>query len=93
MSPYIMKSIRPTQADTTKPKRVRKPAAPKPVSAKPAIDVSTLSVVPPQPKRKRQSKTILALPKIACVACGQTDVPLIMGGRECSKTASIVAVD
>jgi hypothetical protein len=83
MPPYTMKSIRPTQADTTKPKRVRKPAAPKPVVAKHAMDAPTFSVGAPQPKRKRQSKAVLALPKIACVACGQTDVPLIMGGREC----------
>jgi hypothetical protein len=77
-----MKSIRPTQADITKPKRVRKPAVPKPVAANRATDAPIFSAGAPQPKRKRQSKAVLALPKIACVACGQTDVPLIMGGRE-----------
>ncbi|KIM88637.1 hypothetical protein PILCRDRAFT_85206 [Piloderma croceum F 1598] len=87
MPPYTMKSIRPTQADTTKPKRARKPAAPKPVAAKHAMDTPTSSVGALQPKRKRQSKAVLALPKIACVACGQTDVPLIMGGRYCRPCA------
>ncbi|KAG1757141.1 hypothetical protein EDB19DRAFT_2033331 [Suillus lakei] len=40
---------------------------------------------PPPPKKKRQTqpKTTPSLPKIACFACGQTDVPLIMGGRYC----------
>lgn len=40
---------------------------------------------PPPPKRRRQTqpKSTPPLPKIACFACGQTDVPLIMGGRYC----------
>ncbi|KAG2156658.1 uncharacterized protein EDB93DRAFT_925795 [Suillus bovinus] len=40
---------------------------------------------PPPPKKKRQTqlKSTPSLPKIACFACGQTDVPLIMGGRYC----------
>ena len=77
----MMKSIRPTQADITKPKRARKPAAPKLMTAKPTTDMPAISVGPPSSKKKRQSK-VTPLPKIACVACGQTDVPLIMGGRE-----------
>ncbi|KAG1783491.1 hypothetical protein EV702DRAFT_1053863 [Suillus placidus] len=41
--------------------------------------------VPPPPKKRRQTqpKSTPSLPKIACFACGQTDVPLIMGGRYC----------
>jgi hypothetical protein len=40
---------------------------------------------PPPPKKRRQTqpKATPSLPKIACFACGQTDVPLIMGGRYC----------
>ncbi|KAG2118052.1 uncharacterized protein F5147DRAFT_833174 [Suillus discolor] len=40
---------------------------------------------PPPPKKRRQTqpKSTPSLPKIACFACGQTDVPLIMGGRYC----------
>jgi len=87
MPPYTLKSIRPTQGDTIKPKRVRKPAAPKPAAAKPTTDAPAFSVGPPPPKKKRQGKVAPILPKIACVACGQTDVPLIMGGRYCRQCA------
>jgi hypothetical protein len=43
----------------------------------------------PSPKRKRSSQPKLGSvsKKIACVSCGQTDVPLMMGGRKCSCDA------
>jgi hypothetical protein len=84
LPPYTLKSIRPTQADATKPKRVRKPAAPKHSTAKAAADAPTFAVRPPPPKKQRQAKVAPHLPMIACVACGQTNIPLIMGGRECT---------
>lgn len=70
-----MRSIKPTQGDGMRPKRVRKPAARKPAADNP-------NSVPPPKRKKAQVKEVPALPKMACIACGQTDVPLIMGGRE-----------
>ena len=80
LPPYSMKSIKPTQTDPTKPKRVRKP-----VARKPPVDNSNPSAEqPPSTKRKKtQSKEGASLPKIACIACGATEIPLVMGGREC----------
>jgi len=59
------------------------------VTVKPTTDTPTFPVVPPPPKKKRRSKVAPSLPKIACVACGHTDVPLIMGGRYCRPCAGL----
>lgn len=74
-----MKSIKPAGADSTRAKR-------KSVSRKATLVSDGLSS--PAEKtasvKRRQSlkaKTS-APPPIACHACGQTDVPLMMGGRE-----------
>ena len=81
LPPYSMKSIKPTQTDPTRPKRVRKPAARKP----PVNNSDPSAEQPPSMKRKKtQSKEGASLPKMACIACGATEVPLVMGGRECS---------
>ncbi|KAG2076862.1 hypothetical protein BDR04DRAFT_1227612 [Suillus decipiens] len=62
---------------------------PEPQSQLPPQDVGPVKQsgepAPPPPKKRRQTqpKAMPSLPKIACFACGQTDVPLIMGGRYC----------
>ncbi|KAF8140624.1 hypothetical protein EV363DRAFT_1151718 [Boletus edulis] len=69
---YAMKPIKPS-TENGKPKRrsaPRKSAQDPPGS--------------PTAKRKRQTQTKTQVPpKIACFACGQANVPLIMGGRYC----------
>lgn len=90
MPPYTMKSLRLTQADRAKPKRVRKPAVRKPAVRKPTTDKDASTE--PQ-KRKRQAKVQPSLPKVACVTCGQTDVPLTMGGRECLVVLVVTHID
>ncbi|KAM5530513.1 hypothetical protein V8D89_015829 [Ganoderma adspersum] len=80
--PYTMKSIKPPGADSNRAKR-------KSVSRKPTLIVSDApspAPIKPTPTKRRQS--IKAKPSapptpIACHACGQTDVPLMMGGRYC----------
>jgi len=69
---YAMKLIKPSN-ESGRPKR--RPAR-KSVRDPPGS---------PTAKRKRQSqsKTQVPPPKIACFACGQANVPLIMGGRYC----------
>ncbi|KAI0308181.1 hypothetical protein B0F90DRAFT_131037 [Multifurca ochricompacta] len=42
-------------------------------------------VISPKRKRASQPKAGSASKKIACVSCGQTDVPLMMGGRFCRQ--------
>ncbi|KAI9570229.1 hypothetical protein HD554DRAFT_394551 [Boletus coccyginus] len=69
---YPMKPIKPS-TESGRPKRRSAPR-------KSAQDQSS-----PTTKRKRQTlpKTQVPPPKIACFACGQANVPLIMGGRYC----------
>ncbi|KAH8997324.1 hypothetical protein EDB92DRAFT_1411174 [Lactarius akahatsu] len=75
--PYSMKSIKPPHGDRGSTKRRTAPRR-------------TGSNVESQgagnaPKRKRasQPKASAISKKIACVSCGQADVPLMMGGRFC----------
>jgi len=70
---YTMKSIKPS----TESGRPRRRSAPRKSTQDPRGS--------PTPKRKRQTqpKGQLHPPKIACFACGQANVPLIMGGRYC----------
>ncbi|TBU34763.1 hypothetical protein BD311DRAFT_746760 [Dichomitus squalens] len=79
---YTMKSIKPIGADSTRAKR-------KSVSRKPTLvipDTPPTRAEKPTPAKRRQSlkaKTSAPPTPIACHACGQTDVPLMMGGRYC----------
>lgn len=86
------KSIKPAQSDgsrvrrrpsTRKPPPEKPPAVEKPTPEKPTPPVEAAEATPSPPKRKRsiKQKTVNPLPPIACHYCGQTDVPLMMGGR------------
>ncbi|KAF8560000.1 hypothetical protein OG21DRAFT_1502356 [Imleria badia] len=70
---YAMKPIKPS-TESGRPKRRSAPrkSAQDPLGS-------------PTAKRKRQTqpKSQVPTPKIACFACGQANVPLIMGGRYC----------
>jgi hypothetical protein len=78
-----MKSIKPAHGDRSS---TRRRAAPKRTGS--TAD-SSQGGGTPNPKRKRSSqpKPGSVSKKIACVSCGQTDVPLMMGGRKCSCVA------
>ncbi|SJL06254.1 uncharacterized protein ARMOST_09590 [Armillaria ostoyae] len=59
--------------------------APAPV---PAPALTSLPVPTPQPKLPKRPRVttprpVAQLPQIRCMSCGQTDVPLILGGRFC----------
>ena len=71
----------PGNADSAKPK---KKAAVRKVSNKAPQPASVPSEQPPPAKRRQISKqkTPTTPLLIACRACGQTDVPLMMGGRK-----------
>ncbi|KAG1864770.1 hypothetical protein DFJ58DRAFT_772710 [Suillus subalutaceus] len=56
---------------------------PPPQDAGPVQQIGESAPPPPKKRRQTQPKSTTSLPKIACFACGQTDVPLIMGGRYC----------
>ncbi|KAG1885460.1 hypothetical protein F4604DRAFT_1918160 [Suillus subluteus] len=58
-------------------------AQPPPQDAGPMQQSGESAPPPPKKRRQTQPKSTTSLPKIACFACGQTDVPLIMGGRYC----------
>ena len=79
--PYTMKSIKPPGADSNRARR-------KTVSRKPTLIISDPPPAPaekPAPAKRRQSlkaKPSVPPTPIACHACGQTDVPLMMGGSE-----------
>jgi hypothetical protein len=73
---------------------VKQGAIPKP--AKHArMEIDSTATPPPPPKRKRATqpkntstvRVALKTPIIACFSCGQTGVPLLMGGRELANTA------
>ncbi|KAI0719939.1 hypothetical protein C8T65DRAFT_754939 [Cerioporus squamosus] len=76
---YTLKSIKPAGADSTRAKR-------KSVSRKATLmsDGPSSPAEKAVPVKRRQSlkSKPSAPPPIACRACGQTDVPLMMGGRE-----------
>ncbi|KAI0275042.1 hypothetical protein BC834DRAFT_27442 [Gloeopeniophorella convolvens] len=75
VSPYSMRSIKPARSDGA-PSRRR--SAPKRTGS----NIDALGApIPPKRKRSSQAKAAPAPKKIACVSCGQTDVPLMMGGR------------
>ncbi|KAI0328520.1 hypothetical protein GY45DRAFT_998593 [Cubamyces sp. BRFM 1775] len=80
--PFTMKPIKPAGADSNRSKR-------KSVSRRPTIPVVSSprpNEVPPPVKRRSQPKAKASLPPpIACHSCGQTDVPLMMGGRYCRE--------
>ncbi|KAG1754848.1 uncharacterized protein EDB91DRAFT_1095847 [Suillus paluster] len=95
---FSTKLLRSTAESSNKPKRKaapRKPPQPQPQpqpqsrpppplqDASPAQQSGEPAPPPPKKKRQSQPKPTPSLPKIACFACGQTDVPLIMGGRYC----------
>ncbi len=75
-----MKSIKPLHGDRSS---TRRRAAPKRTAS------STESSPGGTPKRKRssQAKAGTVSKKIACVSCGQTDVPLMLGGRKFPRAA------
>ncbi|KAF9245758.1 hypothetical protein BU15DRAFT_58728 [Melanogaster broomeanus] len=75
---FSMKPIK--FAENAKPKR-------RPTSRKANQDGDIRGSPPTKRKRQAQPKSQVAPPKIACFACGQTDVPLIMGGRYCRPCA------
>jgi len=76
--PYAMKSVKPLHGDRTS---ARRRAPPK----------RTGSSAESTPKRKRstQAKAGSVAKKIACVSCGQTDVPLMLGGRKFPQFAHV----
>lgn len=97
------KSIKPAQSDgsrvrrrpsTRKPPPEKPPAVEKPTPEKPTPAIETAEATPSPPKRKRsiKQKTVNPLPPIACHYCGQTDVPLMMGGRTYLYSIAIYAV-
>jgi len=79
---YTTKSIVPGNADGTKPKRK---AAPRKSASKSTDSPSAAGEKMPAAKRRQVSKQKIPTTPllIACRACGQTDVPLMMGGRYC----------
>jgi hypothetical protein len=79
-----MKSIKSAHGDRS----TRRRAAPKRTGSTTEYSQGGHSGTP-SPKRKRSSqpKPGSVSKKIACVSCGQTDVPLMMGGRKCSCDA------
>ncbi|KAI9512559.1 hypothetical protein F5148DRAFT_1162518 [Russula earlei] len=77
-NPYTMKSIKPPHGDRTSTRR-RAP----PKRARSSTESSQNGASTPKRKRSSQPKASPVSRKIACVSCGQTDVPLMMGGRFC----------
>ncbi|KAL6298698.1 hypothetical protein BKA93DRAFT_40211 [Sparassis latifolia] len=75
VTPYATKPIAPVHADRTK----RKAATRK-------VTIDTTGSMGGNTSKRRQPskpKAIAQPPPIACRSCGQTDVPLMMGGRYC----------
>ncbi|KAH9954402.1 hypothetical protein BC827DRAFT_1143851 [Russula dissimulans] len=76
-SPYSMKSIKPAHGDRGS---TRRRATPKRAGS--STESSQGGASTPKRKRTSQPKASPVSKKIACVSCGQTDVPLMMGGRK-----------
>src|SRR6266702_106643 len=74
--PYSMKSIKPAHGDRGSTKRR---TAPRRTGSN---TESRGAGNAPKRKRASQPKTTSTSKKIACVSCGQADVPLMMGGRK-----------
>ncbi|KAH9858040.1 hypothetical protein C2E23DRAFT_802429 [Lenzites betulinus] len=96
--PYTFKSVKPAGADSNRAKRksvtrrptvtIANPPAPATPAEKPAEKpAGKLAEKPPPPvkRRSQQKAKAPAPPPIACHSCGQTDVPLMMGGRFCRE--------
>jgi len=73
-----MKSIKPAHGDRGS---TRRRATPKRAGS--SAESSQGGASTPKRKRSSQPKASPVSKKIACVSCGQTDVPLMMGGRFC----------
>ncbi|KAI0375148.1 hypothetical protein BV20DRAFT_1110334 [Pilatotrama ljubarskyi] len=87
-SPYTMKPVKPAGADSQRAKRKSVSRRPTTAVAPPSLPVEN-AVSPVIVKRRSQLKSkASAPPPIACHACGQTDVPLMMGGRYCRECIS-----
>ncbi|KAI0257164.1 hypothetical protein BJV78DRAFT_15495 [Lactifluus subvellereus] len=76
--PYSMKLIKPAHGDRVS---TRRRATLKRSGS--STESSQGAATTPKRKRPSQSKAGSASKKIACVSCGQGDVPLMMGGRFC----------
>ncbi|KAI0361455.1 hypothetical protein OH77DRAFT_1392094 [Trametes cingulata] len=90
--PYTMKPVKPAGADSNRAKR--KSVSRKPTTTLASPSLPSDSVAPPVVVKRRsqlKSKTS-APPPIACHACGQTDVPLMMGGSECMTHVHVCPV-
>ena len=74
-----MKSIKPAGADSRRAKRKSVSRRATLVSDGPSSPAE--KGVPTKRRQSLKAKASALLP-IACRACGQTDVPLMMGGRE-----------
>ncbi|KAI0655227.1 hypothetical protein C8Q70DRAFT_1022591 [Cubamyces menziesii] len=75
--PFTMKPIKPAGADSNRSKRKSVARRPTIVAVNPAPPPE----IPTPVKRRSQPKMKAPLPPpIACHSCGQTDVPLMMGG-------------
>jgi hypothetical protein len=72
-----MKSVKPAHGDRSS---TRRRATAK--RAGPSTESSQGGVTAPKRKRSSQAKAGVVAKKIACVSCGQTDVPLMLGGRK-----------
>src|ERR1700761_6238991 len=80
--PYSMKSIKPAHGDRGSTKRR---AAPRRTGSNTESQGAGNA---PKRKRASQAKAAPTTKKIACVSCGQADVPLMMGGREFLYTSN-----
>ncbi|KAG0707502.1 hypothetical protein DFH29DRAFT_994938 [Suillus ampliporus] len=80
--PQSQSQPRPQPQPQSLPQPLPQPAPP-PQDAGSAHQSGEPALPPPKKRRQSQPKPTPSLPKIACFACGQTDVPLIMGGRYC----------
>lgn len=94
LPPYATKSVRLTQGDSLKPKRVRKPAARKPGTDNPSASTEPKNTEPKniEPKNIELKKKKLSkiLPPPPCIACGKTTIPLIKGSREYASQHPLV---
>ncbi|KAI0652001.1 hypothetical protein C8Q79DRAFT_935720 [Trametes meyenii] len=79
---YTMKPVKPPGADSNRPKRKSVSRRPTVVSGAPS---TPLDISPPAKRRNQPKPKVSAPPPIACHSCGQTDVPLMMGGRYCRE--------
>lgn len=84
-----MKSLKPGPVIVSRPKR--KPVPRKPIAGGSesrttligSAEASAADIATPPIKRRRVSQAkAMPIAEISCQSCGQTDVPLILGGRE-----------